>query len=530
MTTLPPQEIELKLALPREQVDAFLKRMARRRLAAVEADLVTRYFDTPDFALAAAGVALRVRRVGRRWLQTLKTEGERYGGLSRRVEYEVPTARGALDWTRFPPEALTYVPQQLLDRVAPVFETRFHRTSWEVKGPRGALIEVALDVGDVRARDRRQPLCEVELELKAGAADALFALALDWAAAFGCLPFDVSKAERGVWLARGVAAAPVKSVRVALSHDMNVEDGFAAIVQGCLAQFQANLPGVLGAGAAVVAGGVAASRSAGRPQTEPDTIEEDIEYVHQARVALRRLRAALRQFRRVCVLPDDLLADLRALAAALGPARDWDVLVVETLAEIAPHHPDAVVWQRGLAVLEARRAEVWATMRAAIAEARPGVWLLAMQRWLQQHGWRVGAADTQRMAQLARLDTWACRALKQGHRRVVRGARRFAELQPLERHALRITIKRQRYATEFFQPLFSGRRQARYLEVLRAAQDSLGRANDAHVAWTLLETAPPSAAPMTDFVRGWLAARLAGAGNGESAALMETFLDTPTYW
>src|SRR5512143_1197468 len=94
MTTPPPMEIELKLALPPQQAAAFLKRMARRRTLKgtssepVQQDLVTRYFDTPDFALSAQGVALRVRRAGRRWLQTLKTEGERQGGLSRRIELE----------------------------------------------------------------------------------------------------------------------------------------------------------------------------------------------------------------------------------------------------------------------------------------------------------------------------------------------------------------------------------------------------------------------------------------------------------
>ncbi|MDP1534650.1 MAG: CYTH domain-containing protein, partial [Rubrivivax sp.] len=97
MTTTHPQEIELKLALPPEQAAAFLKRMARRRSTPLQQDLVTRYFDTPDFALSEAGVALRVRRVDRRWLQTLKTEGERHGGLSHRVEYEMPVAGDAPD-------------------------------------------------------------------------------------------------------------------------------------------------------------------------------------------------------------------------------------------------------------------------------------------------------------------------------------------------------------------------------------------------------------------------------------------------
>ncbi|MBU1395779.1 MAG: CYTH domain-containing protein, partial [Gammaproteobacteria bacterium] len=288
MTVSDSVEIELKLALPPQQAAAFLKRMARRRDAPVRQELITRYFDTPDFALSAQGVALRVRRAGRRWLQTLKTEGERRGGLSQRAEFEMPVARSMPDWSRFPAEALALVPEALRAQLVPVFETRFDRTAWLLKGRGGAQIEVALDVGEVRAGKNSQPICEIELELKAGQPDALFALALEWAGAFDCLPFDISKAERGVRLARGVDAAPVKSVPQALDEGMCMEDGFAAIVQACLAQFQANLPGVLASG--------------------------DIEYVHQARVALRRLRAALRLYRRVCVLPDELMDGLRTLA------------------------------------------------------------------------------------------------------------------------------------------------------------------------------------------------------------------------
>src|SRR5512143_4168303 len=144
-----PHEIELKLSLPPGQADAFLRRMARRRIAPVEQNLATLYFDTADFALSAQGVALRVRRAGRRWVQTLKTEGVRAGGLSQRVEYEMPAPRGALDWARFPAEALAHVPEPLRERVVPVFETRFHRTAWLLKGRGGAQIEVALDVGEV---------------------------------------------------------------------------------------------------------------------------------------------------------------------------------------------------------------------------------------------------------------------------------------------------------------------------------------------------------------------------------------------
>ncbi|MDO9386418.1 MAG: CHAD domain-containing protein [Thiobacillus sp.] len=515
MTASDSVEIELKLALPPQQVEAFLRRMARRRSTPVRQVLVTRYFDTPDFSLSAQGVALRVRRIGRRWLQTLKTEGERRGGLSHRAEYEMAVTRGSPDWARFPAEAQAWVPEALRAQLAPVFETRFHRTAWLIKGRGGAQIEVALDVGEVHAGERRQPICEIELELKAGQPDALFALALEWAGRLDCLPFDVSKAERGVRLAHGEGAEPVKSVSLALDRAMSVEDGFAAIVQACLAQFQANLPGVLAS--------------------------DDIEYVHQARVALRRLRAALRQYRRVCVPPDESMAGLRALAGALGAARDWDVLCDETLPAIAPHYPDSEAWQHGMQALQAHRDEVRAVMQAAIIQARPGAWLLALQRWLLQRGWRLcpsgyAVPEAQRFIQLSPLKKWAGRALQKGHRPIVRGARDFGQLQAAQRHALRIAVKRQRYAAEFFQTLFGGRRQARYLAVLRDAQDSLGRSNDARVAWGLLtpgHTTPhvlQNAGPMRDFALGWLAAQQADAGDGESAGPMRAFLKWKPYW
>lgn len=506
MTTSQPVEIELKLALSPQRAAAFTKLMARQHNAPLQQELVTRYFDTPDFSLSALGVAVRVRRTGRRWLQTLKTEGERHGGLSRRAEYEMAISRSQLDWEKFPPEARALVPEALRAQLGVVFETRFNRTAWLIDSRGGAEIEVALDVGEVRAGRRSQPICEIELELRAGQPDTLFVLAQDWARRFDCVPLDDSKADRGVRLARGEEATPAKSAPLALDSGMSVEDGFAAICQACLAQFQANLPGVL--------------------------VSDDIEYVHQARVALRRLRAALRLYRRVCAVPDALLAQLRALAAALGSARDWDVLCSETLPAIAPHYADAAQWQRGRQALEARRTGVRAAMRTALAQAQPGAWLLAFQRWLLQRGWRA-AAETQRLVQLSPLKKWARRALQKGHRPIVRGARRFAQLQPEQRHALRIAIKRQRYAAEFFQELFARGRGARYQAVLRDAQDSLGRANDARMARGLLAEARLDTEPMGQFVLGWLAAQQAADtadAPGENAKHLQNFMETAPCW
>ena len=544
--TSPPLEIELKLAVPAEQVAAFLRLMSRRRGTAVKQVLHTRYFDTVDFDLGRQGIALRVRRAGRRWLQTLKSEGQRAGGLSTREEYETPTQRGALDWGRFPDTAQARVADDLRKRLGIRFETRFERTAWQITGQGGARIEVALDVGTLSAGERSQPICEIELELLSGHVDALFALAQTWAQRLDLVPFDLSKAERGGRLAHGETPGPVKSASLVLDRSMTVEEGFAASCQACLAQFQANLPGLLFAGSEgpglnrrEASSGTGLGSASPPPQPSPvegeganagpEPINDDIEYVHQARVALRRLRAALRVYRKACVLPPAMLDGLRAIAASLGAARDWDVLCSETLAAIAPHYDDPSDWQHWMAGLEAHRAGVRENMRQELAGAHPGAWLLAFQQWLLQHGWRSSPAETRLLQMAPQLDA-ARRILKKGHRGIVRRAREFERLSPPERHALRIAMKRQRYAAEFFQGLFKARPQNRYLGLAREIQDSLGRANDAHIALMRLDELDFDRSRAGGFARGWLAAKIDSGADSESPALIDEFVGLKPYW
>lgn len=472
----------MKLALEADQLEAFKRLMARRRVTPTTHNLLTRYFDTPDFALGDLGLALRLRRVGRRWIQTLKSEGERHGGLSVRAEYETPVPGNTLDFSRFPPAALGLIPETLIKQLTPMFETRFTRTAWLLRPRSGAKIEVALDVGEVRAGTDTRPLCEVELELKSGRAEALLDWALTLTKQINLLPLDLSKAERGIQLARGIEAAPVRAGAIQLDPEMTVEDGFAVICRTCLAQFQANLQGVLR--------------------------DDDPEYLHQARVALRRLRAALRLFRRVCPLTSSgLQQSLRDWNAALGPARDWDVLCLETLPAIAPHFADAQAWAHFAAAAETQRENARQAMRTALTVSNPGRIVLQFQQWLTQKTWRdaVSVEPGEDLACLQPLSDFATHALRAGRRKVRNMAQDFGALSPDARHTLRILVKRQRYAVEFFKSLRLGKGKS-YLNALVIAQDSLGRGNDAHVATRLLDTLIGAEnKSVAAFVSGWLA-------------------------
>ncbi|MFT0174159.1 CYTH domain-containing protein [Paraburkholderia mimosarum] len=205
-------EREIKLALPSDQVDAALRLFGTRAGAPGRAiRLENVYFDTPALALARAKSALRLRRTPEGWLQTFKTAGGAQNGLHARHEWEMPVAGEALEIDRLLHECdeagvSTALSEAAADLI-PLFRTDFTRTLWTLEVD-GAQVEAAIDQGeitaDVNGQTRRTPICEIELELKAGDEAALHTLAAELATALpGLAPDDISKAQRGYKLREG---------------------------------------------------------------------------------------------------------------------------------------------------------------------------------------------------------------------------------------------------------------------------------------------------------------------------------------
>jgi triphosphatase len=205
-------EREIKLALPRDQVDAALRLFETRAGKPGRAiRLENIYFDTPALALARAKSALRLRRAPEGWLQTFKTVGVTQNGLHARHEWEMPVAGEALEIDRLLHECdEAGVSTALSDAAAnliPLFRTDFTRTLWTLEVD-GAQVEAAVDQGEVTAEvngeTRHKPICEIELELKSGDEAALHTLAAELAQALpGLAPDDISKAQRGYKLREG---------------------------------------------------------------------------------------------------------------------------------------------------------------------------------------------------------------------------------------------------------------------------------------------------------------------------------------
>jgi inorganic triphosphatase YgiF len=200
-------EIELKLALGQEGPAALRRHPLLAGLACEVQHLGNTYFDTLQGDLEGARMALRLRRLNGRVLQTVKTRGAGGGGLSRRGEWEWEVSGPGLDLaglTGLPPAELG---QDVLSRLAPRFTTDFRRETRRIDHA-GARIEVALDEGEIAAAGRRVAIRELELELKEGEPEALWSLAEALAGTVPLRPADTSKAARGGALLAGAWRLP----------------------------------------------------------------------------------------------------------------------------------------------------------------------------------------------------------------------------------------------------------------------------------------------------------------------------------
>ncbi len=442
-------EIELKLAL-----DARLApRLKRHALLAGNKPrhqrLHTLYLDTPEFDLLARRVAFRLRRVGYHWVQTVKAEARAVGALSSRPEWEVAVAGSGADFAVLPAEALARLAGVDLDRLAPVFETEFQRTTWQVD-TRDGRAEVALDRGEVRAGGARKPIAEVEIELKSGSPAGLFELAR---ALLDELPLRVEargKAERGYQLAEALIPAPLRAVKPGLRPDMPAGQSWLEITRAALVQLSANVPGFL-------------------------EQAEDIEYLHQLRIALRRLRAVVGLGKSLGQPRPAWSGELGEIMRGLNAARDWDVFLHETLPAV-----EAVLATQPLGDAfqeQVRRAAARARQEAQALVASPAFTRLVLD---------IGASLLEDHPQDQPTAQWAAHLLDERWKKLRVLCRKLSSLGPGGRHQARIAAKKLRYAADALAGLY-GKRGNGFIKRLADLQDTLGQANDAYVATRLLE-------------------------------------------
>jgi inorganic triphosphatase YgiF len=485
--------------------------------------LAAMYLDTDDRRLARAGMAWRLRREARRWIQTVTAVGS---NALERFEHKAIRPDAS-------PEASAHAGTPLGDRLIGLlrraradglepgvrFRTEVRRTARRIR-TRGALVEVAFDEGRLVAADASRRIRELEFELVSGSPMAMLALAERWRKRFALVCDPRSKAERGDHLADGLPFPPVrKADRPSYTDEATATEAFGLVLDECLAHIIRNAVGL----------------------TEGDS-SQGVEHVHQLRVGIRRLRSALRSFQGwVPTPPADLVAGLRSLFSTLGSSRDSEVLASGVVAELAkagappltlpPGRPGPDPADAVKAADTQHNFLAWVAWRAALAPA-PAV--AAAEPAAGNRGEQPAAADAAGSAEAGSPDAAAehtgkhptitaepaadddprlfhrkvSRRLRRWHARIVVDWKSFDDLDDAGLHALRKRIKRQRYAVEFFSPLLRRRQVERYLESLAAIQDRMGALNDLFVARTRYQSLG-SLDPAVWFALGWLTARIA---------------------
>ena len=495
-------ETEVKLHVDAGRRGRLLDALGHRRIR--QSALSAIYFDTPDLLLSRHRFALRLRNEDGRWGQTLK--GGKAGAADR-LEHEVPvdpdgSSAGVpqLDLERHRESTVGRELRALLRRhknpslgeSCRTEVTRLHR----LLRARGAVVEWALDEGEVTAAGRSQPISELELELKSGDPASLFALAHDWETLHGLWVDPVSKSERGALLVKHEPfRAAVKARPPAWSaKETRALDGDAMLrgmVACCLAQILPN--------AAEIARG-----------------SHDPEHVHQLRVGLRRLRSVARGMQPFATrLPAGWEPSIMPVFDALGDARDKHVQSTA----VAPRLRKAGALVADLGGPSEEEAK--ALQQLVRGGGFQGM-LLRLLSCAERPVDEAGRGDTgsgieHLVRQLGKL-----------RRQVTRDAGRFDELPFAQQHMARKRLKRLRYLAGFAAPAFDGDDVEAWMDKASQAQDHLGEHIDLALAAnrfaSLAETDPGAG-----FAAGWLRAK-ADASTRAARKSLERLRGAKGFW
>jgi len=442
------------------------------------------YFDTASGDLRKNGIVLRTRKKGRGGIFLCMKSSGGIGQQFVRNEIEVrsPDLQPKLHLL----DATTAAQLNRLIEDRPLeaqFETQFDRRARIIEHGRSQL-EVTFDDGAITVGGRRTPILEVELELKSGEEPDLYDRAIKLVSELPLRLDFVSKGEKGFRLCGIAPAIPVKAESVQLGRDATRDEAIASIVSNTLTQFTANW---------------AALRESEHPEA-----------IHQMRVALRRMRSALGMFRRVLPCPEfeDLRSEAQRIASAFGPARESDVFLSDAKAGPFSSTDRPKGHDLLLAAVEEHRRNAYNGARALIDARETTLFVLSVQSLIARRTWRsvLSGAESQQLALPAR--EFARATLAQLYSRARKRGRDLPDVSDEERHKLRITLKKLRYATEFFGSLFERRGRVKSFQArIAELQDLLGAHNDMVTARKFLNELTVEHGPAIDgpscFILGW---------------------------
>ncbi len=459
---------------------------------------VDQYLDTEDWRIGRAGLTLRIRQTGRGEEITLKDRGSlSTDGLRRRLEVTETLSGGGTAMGRTGPVGRRIAAVAAQRPLRQILEVRTRRQPYVVSLGGTPVAELALDDTVIGTEGDEQParLRRVEVEAIPGAEEDVAPLVTALQQACGLQPALLSKFEAGLLSLGLEIPGPPDLGPTEVTPDASMGELARAVVRRHLGAMLAHEAGT--------------------------RLGEDIEELHDMRVATRRLRAALALF------GDDLPAEaatlrdeLRWLAQVLGRVRDLDVQL-ERFTDMARHpdgHPPAGDPLHELRdLLQDERLAAREGLLEALESPR---WERLVERL------RAIALDDESGGPGAVPALLAVPPLVLSrHRAAARAARRACRTGEAEDfHRLRIRCKWLRYCLEFTTDLYGGHTE-RFIRRLARLQDALGMLQDAEVAIerlsTLAEREGVRLPPRTVFAMGEMAERYRVEGTRLLAQLPE---------
>lgn len=430
---------------------------------AVTRTLGATYFDTADRQLRNNDVILEVRTLGRRYVQVIRADDSRIDGAPIHREWENPLPTPEPD-----PAAIADLDLRRLvipipgTRLEPIIRYKVRRTTRRLVLGGDSEVSLTLDVGEIDAAGRSEPIAEIGLSSENGGAE-LFDAALAIQAEIPVRVATQEREERAFKMLNGEGPDWRKAIKLALSAEATVEESLSLILAHCLDHLEDNERCTL--------------------------LSDHPEGVHQMRVAMRRMRSALRIFR--AVLPPDqythVTDEVKWLTKSLADTRDLDVFMDEIVGPVA----DAFAGEPAFGVLQNRltadRKAARAAAREALASERYTRFLLETGAWMARRGWREQPVSETSVFLFRPITDLADRLIAKRFKKVRKEGKRFKEMTIEEKHQLRIDVKRLRYAVDFFSSLYGGKPVKAFITHLQKLQDGLGYMNDVAVAQTLID-------------------------------------------
>lgn len=502
------KEFEIKLLFPINQLKA-IENLIISKGGVRRQHLRAFYIDTPDSLLARAGMALRIRKEGRQWIQTLKVST---ANPLDRIEHNVVLGISGNDPPQWDTtlhdshEAGKYLSailtKQNLKELSFCFNTDIWRRKCLIKNRVGT-VEFALDIGTISARRGAELMAinvqELEVELKDGDSAAVLTHAKAFIKRFKAFIDTQSKSQRGLLLARGLQfPPPVRAKLISLKGINGAVALRSHLMHSCLGQILSN-QSILNA-------------------SPPDHSE----YLHQLRIGLRRFKVLLKHLaKQNIVLNDEPINSYKIIFDALGQYRDSNYVTTVL---------NPILYSLGGPEVKLNSIENLGNP-SIITQANTFQLLLIDLMLLEfalPNLQPTGHGDEDVSSVSPPLKKLAFKLMGNTLRFLDSQGARFSELHDEEIHTLRKKMKFLRYSLEFFRDYCDKNQYKIFFKSLSIASEHFGLFNDICVSIMRIEGLTQSD-PNLLFALGWLKAERERVKSLCMKSLAKVLEETPAW-